>query len=426
MLLLKNVTIVAPFSDLNGQLVDIFINKNGLIEKIGTNISVSKSTTIFEKAGTHVSIGWADVGVHTCDPGFEHREDLASTARAAMTGGFTAVMPFPNTEPATHSKSEILYIKNKTQSYLVDFEPIGALSADCKGKDLAELIDMSQAGAVAFSDGKKSVQDGGLILRGLQYSKSFSGIIFNVPLDKSIAPHGQMHEGLTSTSLGLSGIPSMAEELVVQRDLQLLEYSGGHLHFHNISTARSVDLVRQAKKQGLNVTSSVAALNLCLTDEALKNFDTYLKVMPPLREKSDIDALIKGLKDGTIDFIDSNHTPIDTEGKDLEFPYAAFGAIGLESAFSLTHTVLNRKLSIDQFIELWAINPRTVLGLPVPQITEGVVANLTLFNPNEKWTFTGKDIYSKSRNSPLLSNPQLADLKGKVYGVVNKGQYWIS
>ncbi len=425
MLLLKNVTIIAPSSDLNGQIKDIYINKIGQIEKIGTDISVSKSTALFEKEGTCVSIGWADVGVQTCDPGFEHREDLASTARAAMAGGFTAVMPFPNTEPATHSKSEILYIKNKTQSYLVDFHPIGALSENTKGKDMAELLDMHHAGAVAFSDGKKAVQDGGLILRGVQYATIFNGIIFNSPFDKSIAPHGQIHEGVTSTSLGLPGIPSMAEEIMVQSDLQLLEYAQGRLHFHNISTARSVDLVRQAKKQGLNVTASVAVLNLCLTDEALSHFDTNLKVMPPLREKSDIEALIKGLKDGTIDFIDSNHSPIDTEGKDLEFPYAAFGAIGMESAFSLSNTFLNKKLTIEQLIELWAIKSRTILGLKIPEITEGVTANLTIFNPNEKWTFTGKDIYSKSKNSPLLSQPDLAELKGRVYGVVNKGQYWL-
>ena len=425
MLLLKNVTIIAPSSDLNGQIKDIYINKIGQIEKIGTDISVSKSTALFEKEGTCVSIGWADVGVHTCDPGFEHREDLASTTRAAMAGGFTAVMPFPNTEPATHSKSEILYIKNKTQSYLVDFHPIGALSENVKGKDMAELLDMHHAGAVAFSDGKKAVQDGGLILRGVQYATIFNGIIFNSPFDKSIAPHGQIHEGVTSTSLGLPGIPSMAEEIMVQRDLQLLEYAQGRLHFHNISTARSVELVRQAKKQGLNVTASVAVLNLCLTDEALSHFDTNLKVMPPLREKSDIEALIKGLKDGTIDFIDSNHSPIDTEGKDLEFPYAAFGAIGIESAFSLSNTFLNKKLTIEQLIELWAIKSRTILGLKIPEITEGVTANLTIFNPNEKWTFTEKDIYSKSKNSPLLSQPDLAELKGRVYGVVNKGQYWL-
>ncbi len=425
MLLLKNVTIVAPFSDLNGQLADIFINKKGLIEKLGNNLPPSKDTIVFEREGTCVSVGWMDVGVQACDPGYEHREDFASTARAAMAGGFTAVVPFPNTNPATHSKSEVLYIKNKTQSYLVDFHPIGALSEDCKGKDIAEMLDMHSVGAIAFGDGKKPTQDGGLILRGLQYSKIFNGLIFNFPFEKSIASHGQMHEGLTSTSLGLPGIPSMAEELMVQRDLQLSEYADGRLHCHNISTARSIDLIRQAKKQGLKVTASVAAMNLCFNDTVLRGFDSNFKVMPPLRDKSDSEALIKGLKDGTIDFISSNHTPVDTEGKDLEFAYAEFGAIGLETAFSMTNTFLNKnqgkKLTIHQLIENWAIKPRRVLGLEIPQITEGVMANLTIFNPNEEWTFTEKDIYSKSKNTPLRGSL----LRGRVQGVVNKGQYWI-
>ncbi len=421
MLLLKNVTIVAPFSDLNGQLADIYINKNGIIEKIGVNLAASKNATVFERVGTCVSIGWMDIGVQTGDPGYEHREDLASTARAAMAGGFTSVAPFPNTQPVAHSKSEILYIKNKTHSYLVDFQPIGALSLDCKGKDIAEMLDMHHAGAIAFSDGQKPVQDGGLILRGLQYAKIFGGLVFNFPFDKTVSPHGQMHEGLTSTSLGLPGIPSLAEELMVQRDLQLLEYAQSRLHFHNISTARSVEWIRQAKKQGLKVSASVAAMNLCFNDESLMGFDTNLKVLPPLRGKSDIDALIKGLKDGTIDFITSNHTPIDTEGKDLEFPYAEPGAISLETAFSLTHTYLHKKLTIDQLIELWAIKPRTALGLDIPKIEEGNKANLTLFNPIEEWTFTETDIYSKSNNSPVKGHR----LRGRVQGVVNKGQYWL-
>lgn len=421
MLLLKNITIIAPFSDLNGQLVDIFINKNGIIEKIGVNLPASKSTTVFEKNGTCVSIGWMDVGVQTGDPGYEHREDLASTARAAMAGGFTAVAPFPNTNPAAHSKSEILYIKNKTQSYLVDFQPIGALSSECKGKDIAEILDMHHAGAIAFSDGKKPVQDGGLILRGMQYAKIFDGIIFNFPFDKTVSPHGQMHEGLTSTSLGLPGIPALAEELMVQRDLQLLEYAQSSLHFHNISTAKSVEWIRQAKKQGLKVTASVAAMNLCFSDESLTGFDTNMKVMPPLRDKTDIEALIKGLKDGTIDFISSNHTPVDSEGKDLEFPYAESGAIGLETAFSLTDTYLHKVLTIDQLVELWAIKPRQVLGLDIPKIEEGSQANLTLFSPTEEWVFTEKHIFSKSNNTPIKGHT----LRGRVQGVINKGQYWL-
>lgn len=425
MLLLKNVIIVAPFSDLDGQISDILIDENGLIENLGKNVISPTNTTVFEREGMCVSIGWIDVGVQTCDPGYEHREDFASTTRAAMAGGFTAVAPFPNTNPTIHSKSEVLYIKNKTQSYLVDFHPIGALSQDCKGKDIAEMLDMYSVGAIAFGDGKNSTQVSGLILRGLQYSKIFNGLIFNFPFEKSLALHGQMHEGLISTSLGLPGIPSLAEELMVERDLQLLEYSEGRLHCHNISTARSTDLVRQAKKRGLNVTASVAAINLCLNDTELIGFDSNLKVMPPLRDKSDCEALVEGLKDGTIDFISSNHTPVDTEGKDLEFTYAEFGIIGFETAFCLTNTFLNSdqdtKLSIQQLIELWAIKPRQVLGLEIPSITEGVMANLTIFHPDEEWTFTEKDIYSKSKNTPFVGT----SFKGRVHGVVNKGQFWL-
>ena len=421
MLLLKNVTIVAPYSDLNGQISDILINNTGEIEKIDARITPSKDVKVFQREGTCVSIGWLDVGTQTGDPGFEHREDLISTARAAMVGGFTGIAPFPNTSPSIHSKSEILYIKNKAQSYLVDFYPIGAISEDCKGKDIAEMVDMYHAGAIAFSDGRKPIADAGLLLRGVQYAKIFDGLLFNFPFDKTLAPHGQIHEGSVSTSLGLPAISSMSEELMLQRDLQLVEYADSRLHFHTISTARSVEFIRQAKKQGLKVTASVAAMNLCFDDSILRGFDTNYKVMPPLREKSDIEALLKGLKDGTIDFIVSNHTPIDSEGKELEFPYAEFGTIGLETAFPMINQFLHKKLNINQLVQYFGINPRKVLGLEIPEITEGVVANLTLFNPDENWTFTEKDIFSKSKNTPLLGKIQ----RGRVDGVVNKGQYWL-
>jgi dihydroorotase len=419
MLLLKKVTIVAANYDLNGQTLDVFINEKGIIETIGKDISAPKNTTVFEREGAHVSIGWVDVGTQTSDPGFEHREDLNSVTKAAMAGGFTTICPFPNTNPTIQSKSEILYIKNKTQDYLVDFQPIGALSEEIKGKNIAEMLDMHHAGAIAFSDGKKTAQEGGLILRGMQYAKIFDGLVMNFPYDKSVSPHGQMHEGLTSTSLGLSGIPSMAEELMVQRDLQLLEYADSRLHLHNISTEASVEMVRKAKKKGLRVTASVAALNLCFSDEILRGFDSNFKVLPPLRAQNDIDALVKGLKDGTIDFISTNHTPIDIEGKDLEFPYAEFGAVTLESAFGLLNFYLHKKLTTNELIVFLTIKARTILGLDMPQIKEGNVANLTIFNPSEEWVFTEKDIQSKSKNAPALGKI----LRGRVLGVVNNGQY---
>ena len=420
MLILKNVIIDSPNIDLQSQLTDILINKNGVIEKVGIAILPPKGTKVFEQNGAHVSVGWMDIGVQTCDPGFEHQEDLNSTMQAARAGGFTSVAPFPNNKPATHSKSEILYIKNQTKDYLVDFMPIGALSVDCKGRDIAEMLDMYHAGAVAFGDGSVPTQDSGLILRGLQYAKIFDGLIMNFPFDKSVAPHGQMHEGFVSTTLGLSGIPSMAEELTVQRDLQLLEYADSKLHFHNISTAGSVALIRAAKKRGLKVTASVAVMNLCFDDSKLQNFDANFKVMPPLREALDVDALIIGVQDGTIDYISSNHTPVDTEGKDLEFAYSQFGVIGLETAFSMLNTYC-KTLTVNQLVKSMAIQPRKVLGLKMPEIKEGSTANLTIFNPEKEWLFTEKNIYSKSKNTPLIGQI----LRGQVEGVVNNSQFWL-
>ena len=420
-LLLRNIRIIAPNQPLiDGQVRDILI-ENGKILKIGTEIpfDTEGEIQVFEQPNACVSIGWFDVGTQIGDPGFEHREDLESVSNAAMAGGFTALAPFPNTEPAIHSKSEILYIKNRTNSFIVDFEPIGALSVDCKGKDMAEMLDMRSVGAVAFSDGRKSVQDAVLLLRGMQYAKIFNGLIFNVPNDKTIAPHGEIHEGEVSTSLGLSGIPSMAEELMVQRDLSLLAYADSRLHFHNISTAGAVSSIRDAKKRGLKVTASVAALNLCFTDDVLRGFDTNFKVMPPLREELDRQGLINGLKDGTIDFIATNHTPIDEEGKNLEFPYADFGAIGLETTFGLINQYLNKIFTINDLIRFLAIQPRQVLGLEIPTIAEGGKANLTIFNSDKTRTFQTKDIRSKSKNTPLVGEI----LRGAVLGVVNNGQF---
>ncbi len=424
MLLLRNVHIIAPSqADLDGQVRDIFVNADGKIERIAAakSLIADDKTRIFNVPNAHVSIGFFDVGALTGDPGLEHRETLETVSQAAMSGGYTTLAPFPNTEPAVHSKSEILYIKNRTQTYLVDFQPIGALSTNCEGKDIAEMLDMRAAGAIAFGDGRRTTQDAGLLLRGLQYAKIFDGLIFNRPNDKSTSPHGQMHEGIVSTSLGLPAIPSMAEEMMVQRDLHLVRYSDSRLHFHNLSAARSVALVRQAKEQGLRVTASVAALNLCFSDDILRGFDTNFKVMPPLREAEDIAALIEGLADGTIDFITSNHAPIDEEGKNLEFAYADFGAIGLETTFGLINKYLHNQFTIKDLVRFLAENPRRVLDLKMPIIAEGQLANLTIFDPTTEWTFTAKDIRSKSKNSPLIGHI----LRGPILGVVNRGQFLI-
>ena len=418
MRLLRNVTIIDDTNIYNGKNADILIDNDGKISKIAPPLSITGDFEVFEADNAHVCIGLCDVGTFVGEPGLEHREDFASVAKAAASGGFTTLATFPNTEPAVQTQANILFIKTKTQSYLVDFEPIGALSENCAGKDIAEMLDMNEAGVRVFSDGKKSVQSGGLMIRALQYSKIIDGLIINTPYDKTVVSHGQMHEGTVSTMLGLVGLPSMSEELMLARDLQILEYTEGRLHIQNISTAGSVAQIRAAKQKGLRVTASVVALNLVYTDAELTDFDTNFKVMPPLRDESDRLALIEGLKDGTIDFISTNHTPIDTEGKNLEFTYADFGATGLETTLALLLEKLSNTFTYNDLVRFLAINPRKVLGYDIPQIAEGSPANITIFSPTKEWQVTEKTLQSKSKNCPLLGNI----LRGGVLGVINKGK----
>ena len=415
LLLLKNVRITGGKEEKAPQ--DILI-RDGVIEAIGAHLPDTKGAEVWDWPNACVSPGWFDAGVQACDPGFEHREDLLSAAQAAAAGGYTAVASFPNTHPAIHSKSEILYVKNKTAASPVTFHPIGAISQGCEGKDLAEMFDMYTAGAIAFSDGRKAVQDAGLLLRALLYAKAFNGLVINEPHHKTIASGGQMHEGLVSTSLGLKGVPALAEEIMVQRDLSLLEYAHGRLHLHLLSTAKSVALVRAAKKAGLPVTASVAVANLCFTDEKLAGFDSNWKVLPPLRSRADTDALIEGLRDGTIDFISSNHTPWDEESKNLEFPYADFGMIGLETTFALCRTWLHQELPLPVLIEKLALAPRRIFGIEAPVIQPGARAELTVFDPDAEWVFRENDIRSRSRNTPFVGQT----FRGKVLGIIHNRQ----
>lgn len=408
LLLIKNARIL----DGTDRIQDILI-RNGRIEAIDRQISASDAE-IWESPNLCVSPGWLDVGVFTADPGFEHREDLRSASAAAAAGGFTAIACFPNTEPALHTKAEILYVKSKTAGLPVRCYPMGAVSQECKGKDLAELYDMHNAGAIAFSDGHHAVQDAGLLLRALQYVKAFKGLVINVPHHKTVSAGGQMHEGLMSTSLGLKGIPALAETLMVQRDLSLLEYAESRLHIHLISTAKSVELIRAAKKAGLPVTCSVAVANLCFTDEMLKDFDSNWKLMPPVRSTKDMEALREGVLDGTIDMVCSNHVPWDEEAKNLEFPYAEFGMSALETAFSLCATYLSSHIPLPVLIRKLSNGPRKVLNLPAPAITVGEKADLSVFDPEMEWTPESKQLKSRAFNTPFLGKT----LKGKVLGIV--------
>jgi dihydroorotase len=403
--LIKNVTIVDPASPHNGQQLDVRL-QDGRIAAIGHALA-AEGAQVWDAAAACLSPGWVDQGAFVEDPGQEHREDLHSLARAAAAGGYTQVVIEPDAQPVRHDKSGILYVRRQATGLPVAVHPLGALSRDLSGKELSEMIDMRQAGALAFSNGNQPVTHAGLLLRALLYVKTFDGLVINRPLDESVSPGGQLHEGRMSTQLGMRGIPALAEELMIERDLRLLAYTDSRLHLANISTAAAVEQIRNAKKAGLRVTASVAALNLVYTDEVLADFDTHFKLMPPLRGEEDRAALVEGLTDGTIDWVSSNHRGLEVEAKMLEFPYADFGAIGLESAFGLMRRATVGRMPLEALIDRLAYRPRMAMGLPLATIETGAAADLTLFAPDERWVFGSQHIRSKSTNTPLIGHELL-------------------
>ena len=419
--IIKSVKVIDKSSKFNGKTVDILIEK-GVISKIDKSISTPKNYNEISSKGLHVSNGWFDLRANFCDPGNEHKEDITTGLKAAAKGGFTGVLIMPDTKPSADNKGGIEYIINKTKGNIVNTYPAGALSHNCEGKEIAEMYDMHTAGAIAFTDNKKSINSASLLNRALLYSQSFGGLIMNYPNNKELSNGGQINEGVISTQLGLKGIPALAEELMVSRDIYLAEYCNAKIHLTNISTKQSVKLIKEAKKKGLNITADVNSHNLLLNEEELLDFESDFKVMPPLRTKEDIKALINGLKDGTIDTICSDHTPEDIEEKQCEFDHAAFGIINLQTSFAAANTALNGKLELADFIEKITTAPRAILGLKSTTIQEGQQANLTLFNPNEKWTLAKSDIVSKSKNTPFIGK----ELIGKVVGIVNNNSMILS
>lgn len=416
-LLIRAAKVVDPNSKHHQKVVDILID-NGNIKEIGKSIKAPSGAQLIEKEGLHVAPGLFDLHVNFRDPGHEWKEDLQSGTDAAIKGGFTGVVCMPSTLPIIDTKTQIEYIRKMSKGTALDIHPSGAITKGLKGMELTEMFDMSRSGAVAFTDDKNSIQHAGVMKLALLYVKNFGGVIMNQANDKSISADGHMNEGITSTMLGLKGIPSLAENLMVARDIKLSEYTDGRLHFSCISTERSVELIRTAKKNGLKVSCDVAIHNLILDETACNGFDTRYKLNPALRTQKDIKALIKGLKDGTIDAICTDHTPEDIENKKVEFDNAEFGIIGLQTAFSLA-CQLEKEIGLEGIIEKMAINPRKLLGLKVPEITTEKAANLFLFKPKIEWILDEKDIVSKSKNSPFIGKT----LKGKVIGVVNNGMY---
>ena len=415
-LIIREATIIDSKSPFHNQMVDVKI-KSGTIEKIGSKIPNENGFEEIKLENLHLSQGWFDSSVSFGEPGYEERETIANGLNVAAKSGFTAVALQPNSFPIIDNQAQINFVKNKAKGAATELYPIGAFTKDSEGKDMAELFDMKNAGAIAFGDYNKDIDNANLLKIGLQYVQDFDGLLIAYSQDANIKGNGVVNEGVVSTRLGLKGNPNLAEELQISRNLFLLEYTGGKLHIPTISTAKSVELIKNAKAKGLNVTCSAAVHHLVLTDEKLEGFDTRYKVSPPLRTEEDRKALIEGVNNNTIDMITTDHNPIDIEYKKMEFEGSKNGTIGLESAFGALTTVLPLEKIIEKFT-----SSKILFGIENSSIKEGEKANITLFNPNGNWTFEKENILSKSKNSAFLGT----EMKGKVYGIYHQNKLVLS
>ncbi|MBU2921352.1 dihydroorotase [Winogradskyella psychrotolerans] len=406
--LIKSATIVDSKSDFHNEMVDILIEK-GRISKISKHIANPNNYKEIKRDNLHISQGWFDSSVSFGEPGYEERETIANGLKTAANSGFTSVALNANSNPVIDSYADITLVKSKANDHAVSLYPIGALTQMSKGEDLAELFDMTNAGAVGFYDYQKPISNPNLMKIALQYASNFDGLVCSFPQESKISGLGVVNEHINSTKLGLKGNPALAEELQVARDLFLLEYTEGKLHIPTISTAKSVELIRAAKAKKLNVTCSVAIHNLVFTDDVLQEFDTNHKVLPPLRTQTDCNALIEGLKDGTIDMVTTDHNPIDIEHKKIEFDYAKYGTIGLESAFGALQNIFTTKKAVSLLTQ-----GKSRFSVSETSINEGELADLTLFNPDTTYKFNTTHILSRSKNSMFLG----LKLKGETYGII--------
>ncbi|MDI9310957.1 MAG: dihydroorotase [Limnohabitans sp.] len=411
-LIIRNARVIEKENPFHNQIIDIQIN-NGIIEKIGVNLQVSGEYQEIKYDNLSISSGWFDISVSLGEPGYEDRETITNGLDVAAKSGFTAIALQPNSNPVIDNQSQVHFVKQKASGKATCLFPIGALTQNSDGNNLAELLDMKKAGAIAFGDYNKSLDNANLLKVALQYTQDFDGKVIAFSMDNTIKGKGIVNEGIVSTQLGIKGIASLAEELIIARNLFILEYTGGNLHIPTLSSAKSVELIREAKRKGLQVTCSVSVHHLMLTDDVLNSFDANYRVIPPLRTETDRKALIEGVLDGTIDCITSDHNPMDIEHKNLEFDLAKNGTIGLESAFGALQTVLPTEIIIEKLTA-----GRLLFTNEVAQIKEGQKANLTLFTTENDWTFDAENVLSKSRNSAFYE----VKMKGRVFGIINNNQ----
>ena len=419
-ILFKNATVIDPEQETEKQ-ADVLV-RDGKLQEVGSVAAASFQGEVVDATGKILCPGFIDLHVHLREPGREDEETVVSGAAAAMAGGFVSVCPMPNTDPPMDNAEVVRFVKQQAEPLLVDVFPIAAVTKNRAGEELAEMGEVVEAGAVAFSDDGDPVATAEILRRAMEYTRMFDVPIIEHCEDKTLTVGGAMHEGAVSTRLGLPGIPGISEDIIVARDILVAEFTGARLHIAHISTAGAVELVRQAKKRGVRVTCEVTPHHFTLDHEAVRDYDPNTKMNPPLRTRQDVEAMLEGLQDGTIDVIATDHAPHSIEEKETEYEVAPFGIIGLETALGLilTQLVDQNVLSLPQAVRKITANPAQVLGVPRGRLAVGEPASLTLFDPKAKWTVDRERFYSKSKNSPFHG----WELRGKVFGLYNRGRWW--